>query len=148
MSLKIKWIASVWFWAVGIVFNPFLNLSIHCQAQFQLASPVLVEVRLALSLIITTHPPQPTHPPGNVEMQLEMDHIWSVDSYGGRGSLRMALERGDPPNPGKYIINLKLTKYRPWKLRGWLVCDLGLLKLIVITGLYLDSLGVVLDYLG
>ena len=30
----------------------------YCQAQFQLASPVLVELRLVLSLIITT----PTHP--------------------------------------------------------------------------------------
>ena len=34
-----------------------------CQAQFQLASPVLVELSLALSLIITTHPP------GKVEKQ-------------------------------------------------------------------------------
>ena len=32
---------------------------------------------------------------------------------------------------GKYIINLKLTKYSRWKLSGWLVCDLGCLKLTV-----------------
>jgi len=32
----------------------------------------LVELRLALSLIITTHP----HPPGKVEMQLDIDHIY------------------------------------------------------------------------
>ena len=42
--------AIVGFGAVGIVFNPFLNLSIYCQAQFQLASPVPVEMRLALSI--------------------------------------------------------------------------------------------------
>ena len=42
------------------------------QAQFQLANPVPVELRLALSLIMTTHPPM------KVEMQLEIDHIWSV----------------------------------------------------------------------
>ena len=34
----------------------------------------LVELRLALSLIITTHPHQ-THP-GKVEMQLEIGHIY------------------------------------------------------------------------
>ena len=41
----------------------FFALEICCQAQIQLASPVLVELSLALSLIITTptHPPPPTH---------------------------------------------------------------------------------------
>ena len=37
----------------------------------------LLELRLALSLIITT----PTQTPGKVEMQLESDHIWSVSSW-------------------------------------------------------------------
>ena len=46
----------------------------------------------------------------------------------------MALDRGDPPNPDKYILNLKLTKYSWWKLIGWLVCDFGQLELTVITG--------------
>ena len=53
----------------------------------------LVELRLALSLIITTHPHPPPPPPGKVEMQLDIDHIWSVGSwwivclviFGGRG---------------------------------------------------------------
>ena len=31
------------------------------------------------------------------------------------------VDRRDPPNPGKYIIKLKLTKYSRWKLSGWLV---------------------------
>ena len=44
-----------------------------CQTQFQFTSPVPVELRLAWSLIITT--PTATHPPGKVEMQLEIDHI-------------------------------------------------------------------------
>ena len=52
--------------------------------------------------------------------------------FGGRGPLGVALDRRDPPNPGKYILNLKLTKYCHWKLSG-LVCDLGRLELIVIT---------------
>ena len=47
-----------------------------CQAQFQLGSPMPVELRLDLSLIITTT----THPPGKVEIQLEIGHIWSVGS--------------------------------------------------------------------
>ena len=44
----------------------------------------------------------------------------------------MALHRRDP---GKYILNLKLTKYSQWKLSGsgWIVCDLEPLKLTVIT---------------
>ena len=46
----------------------------------------------------------------------------------------MALHRRDPLYPGKYIINLKLTKYNLWKLSGRLVCDLGRLELTVITG--------------
>ena len=50
-------------------------LTINCQAQFQLASPMSVHLRLALSLIISTPPT-----PGKVEMQLEIGHIWSVGS--------------------------------------------------------------------
>ena len=46
----------------------------------------------------------------------------------------MALHRRDPSNPGKYIINLKLTKYSQWKSSGWLVYDLGRLELTVIAG--------------
>ena len=46
----------------------------------------------------------------------------------------MALHRRDPSHPGKYIINLKLTKYSQWKSSGGLVYDLGRLDLIVITG--------------
>ena len=46
----------------------------------------------------------------------------------------MALDRRDPSYPGKYIINLKLTKYSRWKSSGWLVYDLGRLELIVIAG--------------
>ena len=45
----------------------------------------------------------------------------------------MALHRRNPPHPGKYIINLKLTKYSRRKSSGWLVYDLGLLKLTVIA---------------
>ena len=44
----------------------------YCQAQFQLASPVHIELSLALSLIITTPTPTPFHPPGKVEMHLEI----------------------------------------------------------------------------
>ena len=33
------------------------------------------------------------------------------------------LDRGDPPNPGKYNFNLKSTKYSQGKLSGWLECD-------------------------
>ena len=56
--------------------------------------------------------------------------------FGGRGKLGVALHRRDPPHPGMYIINLKLTKYSRWKLGGWPgpVCDLELLELTVITG--------------
>ena len=46
----------------------------------------------------------------------------------------MAVHRRDPPYLGKYIINLKLTKYSQWKLSGWLVYDLGQLELTVIAG--------------
>ena len=60
----------------------------YCQAQFQFSTSQ-VELSLALSLIITT----PTHPPGKVKMQLEIDLIGSVGSwwivclaiFGGRG---------------------------------------------------------------
>ena len=37
----------------------------------------------------------------------------------------MALDREDPPNPDKYIINWKLIKYRGQKSSGWLMFDLG-----------------------
>ena len=37
-------------------------------------------------------------------------------------------------HPGKYIINLKLTKYSGWKSSGWLVYDLSQLELTVIAG--------------
>ena len=46
----------------------------------------------------------------------------------------MALHRGDLSQPGKFIINLKLTKYSQWKSSGWLVYDLGRMELTVITG--------------
>ena len=46
----------------------------------------------------------------------------------------MALDRRDPLNPGKYILNLKLAMYSRWKLSGWLVCNLGQLELTVIKG--------------
>ena len=35
---------------------------------------------------------------------------------------------------GKYIINLKLTKYSRWKSSGWLVYAFGRLELTVIAG--------------
>ena len=72
----------------------FIYLLEHfCQAQFKLASPVPVELSLALSLISTTHAHPHPHQPGKVEMQLEIDHIWSIGSwwkvclmfFGGRG---------------------------------------------------------------
>ena len=44
------------------------------------------------------------------------------------------MHRRDPPYLGKYIINLKLTKYSRWKLSGWLVCDLGRFELTVSRG--------------
>ena len=47
----------------------------------------------------------------------------------------MALHRGDPPYPGKYIKNLKLTKYSWWKLSGWLSLDLGQLEVTVSRGM-------------
>ena len=43
----------------------------------------------------------------------------------GRGQLGVAVHRKDPSHPGKYIINLKLTKYSLWKSSGRLVFDLG-----------------------
>ena len=46
----------------------------------------------------------------------------------------MALHRRDPPSLGKYIINLKLTRYSQWKLSEWLVCDLGWFELTVDIG--------------
>ena len=46
----------------------------------------------------------------------------------------MALHRRDLSHLGKYIINLKLTKHSRWKSSGWLVYDLGWLKLTVIAG--------------
>ena len=47
----------------------------------------------------------------------------------------MALDRGHPPNLGKYtyIINLKLTTYSWRKISGGLVCDFWQLELPVIT---------------
>ena len=92
-----------------------------------MASPVPVELRLA--------------PPGKVEIQLDIDHIWSVGSwwivclviFGGRGWDEMALHRRDTPYPGKYIINWKLTKYSRRKLSGWLLCDLWRLEFTFIT---------------
>ena len=45
----------------------------------------------------------------------------------------MALHRRDPSHPGKYIINLKFTKYSRWKSSGWLVYDLDRLELTVIA---------------
>ena len=53
---------------------------------------------------------------------------------GGRGKDGVALHRRDPPYPGKYIINLKLTKCSRWKLSGWLGRDLGRLELTVSRG--------------
>ena len=51
----------------------FMDVKAYCQAQFKFSpSSVQFELSLALSLIITT----PTHPPGKVEMQLEIDHIY------------------------------------------------------------------------
>ena len=67
-----------------------------CQAQFKF-SPSSVQFELRLSLKpgyyhppTNTHPPSPTHPPthphppppGKVEIQLEIDYIWSVDRWG------------------------------------------------------------------
>ena len=39
-----------------------------------------------------------------------------------------------PIPPGKYIMNLKLTKYSQWKSSGLLVYDLSWLELTVIAG--------------
>ena len=46
----------------------------------------------------------------------------------------MALDRGDPPNPGKYFLNLKYTKCSQWISSEHLVFDLGRLELTVVTG--------------
>ena len=54
--------------------------------------------------------------------------------FGGRGWLGVALDRGDPPNLGKYILNLKLSKYSWWKLSGWLVYDFLQFELTAIIG--------------
>ena len=117
------------------------NQPILAKLGSKLASPMPVELRLALSLIITTPTHTPT--PRKVERQLEINHIWLVGSwqivclviFGGRGQLGVTLDRGDPPNQGKYnILNLKQTKYSWWKISGWLVCNLGWLELTVITG--------------
>ena len=51
--------------------------------------------------------------------------------FGGRGCLEWHCY---PSHPGKYIVNLKLTKYSQWKYSGWLVYDVGQLELTVITG--------------
>ena len=58
---------------------------------------------------------------------LHGDFLW-------QGYFGVALRRRDPSHPGKYIINLKLTKYSRWKSSGWLVYDLGRLELTVIAG--------------
>ena len=47
-----------------------------CQAQFQLTSQVTSRTDLALNLEIT-YPPTP---PGKVEIQLQIDYIWLVES--------------------------------------------------------------------
>ena len=55
--------------------------------------------------------------------------------FGGRGKDGVALHRRDPLYPGKYIINLKFTKYNNWwKLSGGIVWDLGQLELTVSKG--------------
>ena len=46
----------------------------------------------------------------------------------------MSLHRRNQSNPGKYIKNLKLTKYSKWKSSGGLVYDLDRLELTVIAG--------------
>ena len=104
---------------------PWLAMT-FCQDKFQL-SPV--PVRLALSLIITTHPPP--IPPGNVEIKLEVDHVWPVGNWWivclvifGVRSVSVALGKRNPPYQVKYILNLKLTKYNRWKLSVWVICDL------------------------
>ena len=66
--------------------NGFLVLSEHqdepwmaiLQSSVPVGSQMPVELRLALNLNNTT----PTHPPGKVEIQLEIDYIWSVDRWG------------------------------------------------------------------
>ena len=50
------------------------------------------------------------------------------------GLAGVALYRRDPSHPGKYVINLKLSKYSRCKSSGWLVYDFGQLELTVIAG--------------
>ena len=72
--------------------NSQLNIMSNCQAQFQLASHVTSWIEISFKFdYYHPHPPPP--PPGKVEMQLDIDHIWSVGSwwivclaiFGGRG---------------------------------------------------------------
>ena len=48
------------------VFHSVRNKMENCQAQFQLASSVQVQLRTEISLIITVRPPHPPTPPGQV----------------------------------------------------------------------------------
>ena len=57
-----------------IKFYPMTYIWDFCQAQFQLTSLVTSRTDLALNLEITTHPP------GKVEIQLQIDYILSVES--------------------------------------------------------------------
>ena len=54
------------------------NPKFYCQAQFKFSCrSVQFELRLSLKPgYYHPHPPPPTHPPGKVEMQLEIDHIY------------------------------------------------------------------------
>ena len=55
------------------------------------------------------------------------------------------MHRRDPSHPGKYIINLKFTKYSRWKSSGRLVYDLAhQLELTVIAGQF----GYLCKYIG
>ena len=75
-------------------------------------SSVQFELRLALSLIITTHP----RTPGKVEMQLEMDHIWPVGSCGIVCLVIFRLQGvdlsgiGDPPQPRNVYLEFEIDK--------------------------------------
>ena len=55
-----------------------LNAGSILPSSVPVGSQVQVELRLALNLEITNHPTHPTTP-GKVEIQLEIDYIWSVD---------------------------------------------------------------------
>ena len=61
-----------------------------------------------------------------------------IGDFWWQGLLGVALNRRDPSQPSKYIINLKLTKYSQWKLSGRLVCDFGQLELFLILFLNLS----------